>query len=281
MRTRALFCSDLLEIFDLECDAKPSDRPFVEQHAGHSLSYVRHGTFGYRARGQSYEMAPGALLIGHRGDEYMCTHEHVHGDACLSFHLSPEFVDRVGDASSIWRVGRVPPLPELMLLGELAQACANGQSDVAIEEVAHAFVARFIAMRTTGKREERTSVSPRDRKRAVRAASYLVAHSSEPLDLEGTARAHGLSAYHFLRVFKQALGVTPHQYLISCRLRQAARLLCEDAYSITEVAYRVGFGDLSNFVRSFHRAAGVSPRGFRKAARGDRKILQERLGARL
>ena len=38
-----------------------------------------------------------------------------------------------------------------------------------------------------------------------------------------------------------------------------------------------GFGDLSNFVRTFRRAAGVSPRGFRKASKGDRKILQERL----
>jgi AraC family transcriptional regulator len=40
----------------------------------------------------------------------------------------------------------------------------------------------------------------------------------------------------------------------------------------------VGFADLSNFVRTFRRAAGVSPRGFRLAARGERKILQERLG---
>jgi AraC-like DNA-binding protein len=43
----------------------------------------------------------------------------------------------------------------------------------------------------------------------------------------------------------------------------------------------VGFADLSNFVRTFHRAAGVSPRGFRQAARAarrdDRKILQDRL----
>jgi AraC family transcriptional regulator len=38
----------------------------------------------------------------------------------------------------------------------------------------------------------------------------------------------------------------------------------------------VGFGDLSNFVRTFHRAAGVSPRAFREASRGKRKILQDR-----
>jgi len=79
------------------------------------------------------------------------------------------------------------------------------------------------------------------------------------------------------------LGVTPHQYLVRSRLRHAARLLADDGLSITDIAYDVGFGDLSNFVRTFHRAAGISPLRFRQASRGkrgifdDRKIFQERL----
>jgi AraC-like DNA-binding protein len=54
-------------------------------------------------------------------------------------------------------------------------------------------------------------------------------------------------------------------------------LLADYGLPITDVAFDVGFGNLSNFVRTFHRAAGVSPRTFRQASRGDRKILQERL----
>jgi len=73
------------------------------------------------------------------------------------------------------------------------------------------------------------------------------------------------------------LGVTPHQYLVRSRLRHAARLLAEDNRDVTDIAYDVGFGDLSNFVRTFHRAAGVSPLKFRQASRGMRKIFQERL----
>jgi AraC-like DNA-binding protein len=48
---------------------------------------------------------------------------------------------------------------------------------------------------------------------------------------------------------------------------------------VTGVALDAGFADLSNFVRTFRRAAGVSPGQFRRAARGDRKILQDRLAA--
>ena len=90
-------------------------------------------------------------------------------------------------------------------------------------------------------------------------------------------RQAGVSPFHFLRLFSSVLGVTPHQYLVRSRLRHAARLLAETGPSITDIAYDVGFGDLSNFVRSFHRAAGVSPRRFRQASRGMRKIFQDRL----
>jgi len=64
---------------------------------------------------------------------------------------------------------------------------------------------------------------------------------------------------------------------VRTRLRRAARLLAEGDSPVTEVALDSGFADLSNFVRSFHRAAGTSPREFRRAARGERKILQERI----
>ena len=74
-------------------------------------------------------------------------------------------------------------------------------------------------------------------------------------------RRPDISPFHFLRLFSSVLGVTPHQYLVRSRLRHAARLLADDDSSVTDVAYDVGFGDLSNFVRTFHRAAGVSPRG--------------------
>ena len=90
-----------------------------------------------------------------------------------------------------------------------------------------------------------------------------------------------MSPFHFLRLFGSVLGVTPHQYLVRSRLRRAARLLAAEERSITDVALDVGFGDLSNFVRTFHRAAGVSPRAFRRAARGDRRIVQDRLSRSL
>jgi AraC family transcriptional regulator len=266
-----------ISVIDSRCAAGPADEPFVELHGAFSTSYVRRGSFGYRSRGESFELVAGSILVGHPGDEYVCTHDHGVGDECLSFHLAPALVESIG-RTDLWRIGCVPPLPELMVLGELAQAAADGRSDVGVDEAAMLFAARFVEV-VTGRRREWPEVRARDRGRAVKAALWIDAHSQEPIDLDGAAREAGLSPFHFLRLFGKALGVTPHQYLVRSRLRHAARLLADDGRLITDVAFDVGFGDLSNFVRKFHRAAGVSPRRFRAAAKGDRKIFQERIAA--
>jgi AraC family transcriptional regulator len=268
-----------ISVIDRRCSVAPGIVPFVEVHDGFSISYVRRGSFGYRTRGESFELVAGSILVGHPGDEYTCTHDHAHADECLSFHLSPALVEAIGDRADVWLTGGVPPLPELMVLGELAQAVAEGRSDVGLDEVGMWLSGRVVDV-VSGTSRTHSAARARDRRRAVEAALWIDAHSHEAIDVEAVASKAGLSAFHFLRIFTGVLGVTPHQYLIRCRLRHAASLLADDERSITDVALDVGFGDLSNFVRTFHRAAGVSPGIFRRLARGDRKILQDRLAAR-
>lgn len=280
MKTLPILATGTMTVSDYRCSAGPGDEPFVERHAGYSLSYVRRGSFGLRSRGRCFELVAGSLLVGHPGDEYLCTHEHVQGDECLSFQLAPELVESLGGAPALWQVGGVPPLPELMVLGELAQAVASSDATgLGLDEAGAWLAARFVEV-VGGKRREPLAPHVRDRRRAVEAALWLDERAHEAIDLEAAARTVGLSPFHFLRLFAAVIGATPHQYLVRARLRRAARLLADGERPITDVAYEVGFGDLSNFVRTFHRAAGVSPRRFRRAARGERKILQDRLAAR-
>ncbi len=265
-----------ITVSDFRCSAGPDDTPFVERHRCHSVSYVRKGSFGCRTRGRFFELVAGSILVGHPGDEYMCTHDHICGDECLSFFLSPELVEAIGDRAEVWQIGSAPPLPELMVLGELAQAAADGRSDIGLDEVGQVFASRFVEV-VSGRAREPVPAKARDRRRAVETALWIDAHSHRQIDLEHAAGQADISPFHFLRLFSSVLGVTPHQYLVRSRLRHAARLLADDDSSITDVAYDVGFGDLSNFVRTFHRAAGVSPLRFRQASRGMRKIFQDRL----
>ena len=278
MASTDVFRSKTVTVIDYCCEVRPDDAPFVELHDSFSLAYVRKGSFGCQARGRSFELVPGSILVGHPGDEYICTHEHAGGDECLSFHLAPQLVESVGYRSEIWRTVCVPPLPQLMVLAELGQAAADGSTEVGLDEVGVMLAARLVESLSGGQRRSGEARAG-DRRRAVEAARWIDANSQEPIDLESAATEFGLSPFHFLRLFAKVLGVTPHQYLVRSRLRRAARLLAEDTGPITEVALDVGFGDLSNFVRTFHRAAGMSPRRFRAAAKGNHSIFQDHLAA--
>jgi hypothetical protein len=97
MTATTLLQRQSITVSDFRCSAGPGDTPFVEQHSRHSISYVRKGSFGCRSRGRYFELVAGSILVGHPGDEYVCSHEHVCGDECLSFFLSPELVEAIGD----------------------------------------------------------------------------------------------------------------------------------------------------------------------------------------
>jgi len=277
MSANILSQSASISVLDYRCDAGPSDRPFTESYQCHSVSFVRRGSFGLRYRDTEHELVAGAVMIGHTGDEYCCVHDHhVCGDECLSFQLAPELVPELGVPEATWRRGALPPLAALMVLGELGQAAADGRSGIGLDEAALLFVRRFATL-VGGRLEQGTPGSPpHKRHRAVDAAMWIAANSREEIDLDTGAAQAGLSPFHFLRLFKRTLGVTPHQYLLRCRLREAARMLGE-GNGVTDTAYEAGFNDLSNFVRTFHRASGISPGQFQRTLRRDRNFFQARI----
>ncbi|MGJ4948537.1 helix-turn-helix transcriptional regulator [Bradyrhizobium sp. HKCCYLS20291] len=276
MTATLLFESRDVTVSEFRCAAVPGERPYTEQFAGYSLSYVRKGSFGCHHRGRLFELVTGSLLVGYPGDEFMCTHDHVCGDECLSFFFDAEVIDEIGGDAQAWQAGAVPPLPQLIVLGELAQSVAARERSLGLDEVGHLVASRFVAA-VSGEVERPAKPSPRDRRRAIESALWIDDNAERAIDLADTAREAGVSPFHFLRLFTATLGVSPHQYLIRARLRRAARRLSDEDTPVTEIAYDSGFADLSNFTRTFTRAAGVSPAKFRKASRGDRKILQDRL----
>jgi AraC family transcriptional regulator len=291
MPAKIIFKSADLRVTDYRCQAGPADRPFTEVHDHFSAAFVRKGSFGYRHRGRAFDLVAGSVLLGHPGDEYLCTHEHHEcGDACLSFKLSHAYAEMVGgDKAShikeIWQAGSVAPHASLMVLGALGEAVAEGRSDLGFDEIGLMFTAA-IARHIAGRPRSSVEARAQDRAKITAAAAWIENHAESEIDLEQVAAVARMSPFHFLRLFARIAGVTPHQYLIGARLRNAAKQLAGNDRAITDIAYDVGFGDLSNFVRTFHRAARMSPRRFRQTAQGrfgrhERKNLQDRLPASL
>ena len=108
-----------------------------------------------------------------------------------------------------------------------------------------------------------TGQTPLDDIRLRRAVEHVHARLGEDLSLEGLAAEAGMSTFHFARSFKAATGVSPLQYVIRTRLETAQALLKSTKLSIAEIAYRVGYEDVSRFGQHFRRQFGMTPAAFR------------------
>jgi AraC-like DNA-binding protein len=252
---------------DVVCDSGPHDPPFEEQHADMSISTVTQGTFQYRSRQGSAVLVPGSVLLGTRGACFQCGHEHGQGDRCLAFHCTPEFLDTVasgvaGARRTSFSVSSLPPLPQLMPVLAEAEAARDNHDIGAFEELAVRLAGAILALLLQATPASRQP-TVQDERRITAAVRWIEQHADEKLSLRDLARDAGLSPYHFLRMFRQVAGMTPHQYVLRTRLHRAAVQLRRTDDPISSVAYDAGFNDLSTFNRRFRRLMGAKPSAYR------------------
>lgn len=94
---------------------------------------------------------------------------------------------------------------------------------------------------------------------------YINENLYQDIKLIELAAIAQMSPYYFLRLFKQATTLTPHQYILQCRIEKAKLLLQHSELGIAEIANQVGFCDQSHFTRCFKRTVGVTPKQFQQA----------------
>ena len=97
-----------------------------------------------------------------------------------------------------------------------------------------------------------------------RVAEYVRENLASALTLAEIAGVVNISPFHFARLWKRAMGETPHQFVIGCRVEAAKRLLRQDGLSVGQVAGSVGFAQQSHLAGHFKRATGLSPVAFRR-----------------
>ena len=103
------------------------------------------------------------------------------------------------------------------------------------------------------------------------ALDYIQTNLHEKITLKEAARRCGISTYAFSHLFHKEHKVSFQEFLLRTRIRKAQALLSNSSLPVTEVAYGVGFGDLSYFIRTFRRYVGMTPTDYR--------LFEETLGA--
>jgi AraC family transcriptional regulator len=256
-------------VSDVVCASGPLDRPLEEQHSRTSIAIVVSGTFQYRSSTGRELMTPGSLLLGNAGESFCCGHEHGTGDRCVSWSYAPEFFERLatdaGATGMRFKVPRLPPIRSLAPLVAKASALLAGAGKEAFEELSIQVAAQAIQIaRDVGAR--RAGADASSISRVTRVVRMIDRDPDIPHDLNSLAQIARLSPYHFLRTFEGLTGTTPHQYLLRVRLRSAAIRLRTEPTRILDIALGCGFGDVSNFNRTFRAEFGLSPRAYRSKA---------------
>jgi AraC-like DNA-binding protein len=106
-----------------------------------------------------------------------------------------------------------------------------------------------------------------------RAIQYINDNLDSRLSWGAIGAAIGLNRFRFGRDFKRATGVTPHQYVLRCRVKRAMKLLSDSDLSIADIALEIGCSCQSHFTTLFRKHTGMTPGAFRRAAEASRRHL--------
>ena len=261
---RVLASGEDWTIADVICTCGPDDRPYEERHDRQAIAIALAGSFQYRCSSGRGLMTAGSLLLGNRGEGFECAHQHGEGDRCVAFWFAPDYFERLSADIGVrsrarFSVPRLPPMRQFSTLIARASAGVDGVVDVSWEELAVAIAVGTVRL-AAGASLRPSRLPPNAEARVIRAVRAIENHPDAALSLGRLAREARLSPYHFLRTFKNLVGVTPHQYVMRTRLREAASKLVANGDTVLDVALDCGFGDVANFHRAFRTEFGVSPR---------------------
>lgn len=238
-------------------DTPLMDRHVLDIHLGHTVQTAvrldgrerrgpqRHGSFCIVPAGVTgtwmFERPSSALLV----------------------RLAPELLADTAEAMGLRGVELAPAVHkhdlQIERLGWLLQAAEDDDAagQLVRDSLAAAVAARLLGLQARRAPAVRVAALPAWRLANVR--DYIEAHLADDLTLAELAEVAGFSLSHFKALFRQAMGVPVHRYVLERRVERARLLVLEGRRTMTEIAVEVGFAHASHLARSMRRVLGVRP----------------------
>lgn len=200
----------------------------------------------------------------------------THAFDCLQFYIPRMALDEIASNHGTYRIENLewprakadPNLNHLAMSILPAMEAPERASRIFIDQLTMALLAycahTYGGMRPADK-IARGGLAPWQMRRAT---ELLRERLDGEVSLSEVAAECELSVSHFARSFKQAVGQTPHRWLIHRRVDAAKHLLLNSGLGLSEIAVGCGFSDQSSFTRAFKRVAGTSPGDWRRSCKG-------------
>jgi AraC family transcriptional regulator len=260
----------------------------LNQHRSRlSVRWVARGSYTYEVEGQRYLLRPGNFLIINHGQHYNSAMEDKELTECFTLSFDPLLASDVATSLSLsqeWRLehplevaARAEPAFFVNTYGiegafrnlfeEFVRVGRGDFQGVSLEDSFYGLMEQlFVSQHRVERSLSRIPAVRRATReelyrRVSRARDFIHAHSDRNLSVESISSEARLSPAHFLRVFKQAFGLSPHQYLLNLRLNRARTLMVErrERVPLGLIAIECGFEDLSSFSKAFKQRFGVAP----------------------
>lgn len=235
-----------------------------ETHESFLLLYTLGGKGMINSDGKSFELAGGSacLIDCHKPHEYSCDAPwefywmHFDGGSLcalcsLIFPAGSRAVDMTRDESFTETIRRIFSL------------VPNGdiESSVKLSELLHRLLSKLTSASLGTERRSSGDGAKRDIDAVL---EYINENYKEQISVDDMTERIHMSKYHFIRVFRRVMGVTPYSYLTNHRINRSKELLRSTQLSIAEISEECGFLDPGNFIAQFKKRTGMRPMQYRR-----------------
>lgn len=237
------------------------------------------GNVTYVIEGKSYTLRPKDIIIINNKELHKAFIKEGTPYERIVIWINPEYIKSLCSketnllkafcSSSINKLNLLRPNPNITeeiynIAGKLGIACRS--SDFGSDRLKEVYITELLiylnrTFQIPVRAENMSGVTYNDKINKV--IHYINENLNGDVSLQTLSSKFYLSKYHLLREFKKNTGYTIHRYIQYKRLILAKELL-RDNKQVTEVCSQCGFGDYSNFIRSFKKEFGISPKRYSK-----------------
>ncbi|HEY9627369.1 MAG TPA: AraC family transcriptional regulator [Coleofasciculaceae cyanobacterium] len=152
----------------------------------------------------------------------------------------------------------------LLLLAELRQE--NAASPLYVESLSNVLAVHLLRQYATTKPQVFIYEGGLPQRQLAQVLDYINDHLDQEIKLADLAALLSMSQFHFSHLFKQAIAITPYQYLLQQRIERAKQLLKQTDQPIMEIALQCGFNSHSHLSKQFRQSTGITPTAYRASA---------------
>lgn len=221
----------------------------VEENApGYSrLYYIQGGDAYYKSTDEYRKLEKDKLYCFPNNIPYKITQDSANCLECLYLHvnISPYVISSLKEISILEHTVLKKLLEAFVVLCKEKQLSFDGSFQQMMTAATIEYLKNMKILETVDKKIEKSVL-------------YMMEHMNESISVETLSNYCGYCPQHLIRLFKECMGLTPHQYIISCRMKNAVGML-GNGISVIKTAEAVGYKESKNFSRAFRQFYGISP----------------------